>query len=186
MISSMICSVISGIDHSLRLDQNKSELLRLHAMRGAFGSGPGAVLLQLLVLHTMQLPLSTLHCLPRDAARPCRVLSRLVLSLLPIFLATGVLLLLLHKVLWVMRTFPAMSTIQTNQVSGLSELLLLPRGFHAYHADFMRPVPRNSLLRMSLPEPRRLPPLLCKMSALLHSGEAQPGWGVALSVQDAG
>jgi hypothetical protein len=108
----------------VQLDQDVPELLRLHAMRGASGAGPGAVLLQLLVLDAVQLPLPPLHCLPRAATGPSWLLSRLVLPLLPLLLPAGVLL-LLHEVLQYVREVSTVSALPANTLSRLSKLLLL-------------------------------------------------------------
>ena len=120
------CPVSGDMRHlrPMRLDQDVPELLRLHAVRGETGDGPGAVLFQLLVLHAVQLPLPPLHRVPRDTAGPSRLLSRLVLSLLPFFSLAGVLL-LLHEVLHYVREVSAVSALPANTLSRLSELLLL-------------------------------------------------------------
>jgi hypothetical protein len=170
----------------LRLDQDEPKLLRLYAMRRASGTGAGAMLLQLLVLHAVQLPLPPLHCLPRDTAGPSRLLSRVVLPLLSVRMPAGVLLLLLHEMLWNVQELSAVSALPANTLPRLSKLLLLPRGLYADHADLMRPLPGDRLLRMPLPQPRRLPSLLCKVSSLLHAGQAQSRWGVAVSVRHTG
>ena len=107
------------------------------------------------------------------------------MPLLPLILPAGVLLLLLHEVLQYVREVSSVSKVSADTLPGLSKLLLLPRGLHADHPDLVRALSRFGLLRMPLPQPRRLPSLLRKILPVLHASETQPGWGVALPVRPA-